>query len=182
MSWWSVSNQRTHKKYNLWRNDDMYVVSNTRNPMLNTANPRMKKGYENTLTALQSSGKPTTVKVTLKLNVYEFIFPEKVSAKIFCDVMRKRTLIVFLSDRAITSFCRNPLWKIGDIRCKWITTQEIKCCSNALHFCSSSLNYHFFFSKIIWHSSQDFKIVLTPPLFLHAAPSLLPLLVRNLWK
>lgn len=125
----------------------MYVVSNTRNPMLNTANPRMKKGYENTLTALQSSGKPTTVKVTLKLNVYEFIFPEKVSAKIFCDVMRKRTLIVFLSDRAITSFCRNPLWKIGDIRCKWITTQEIKCCSNALHFCSSSLNYHFFFQK-----------------------------------
>lgn len=87
----------------------MYVVSNTRNPMLNTANPRMKKGYENTLTALQSSGKPTTVKVTLKLNVYEFIFPEKVSAKIFCDVMRKRTLIVFLSDRVITSFCRNPL-------------------------------------------------------------------------
>lgn len=87
------------------------MVSNTLNTMLNTANSRMKKGYENTPTALQSSGKPTTVKVTLKLNVYEFIFLEKVSAKIFCDVMRKRTLslIVFLSDRAITSVCRNPL-------------------------------------------------------------------------
>lgn len=85
------------------------MVSNTLNTMLNTANSRMKKGYENTPTALQSSGMPTTVKVTLKLNVYEFIFLEKVSAKIFCDVMRKRTLIVFLSDRAITSVCRNPL-------------------------------------------------------------------------
>lgn len=131
--------------------------------MLNTANSRMKKGYENTPTALQSSGKPTTVKVTLKLNVYEFIFLEKVSAKIFCDVMRKRTLIVFLSDRAITSVCRNPLWKIGDIQCKRITTQEIKCCSNALYFCSSSLIYQVFFFK--WHGSQDLKIVFNAPRF-----------------